>query len=154
MPIPDFAQGGILPIGIHDCNLSEIETRFVYNERRRAIWKNLLSYIAQVATILEVNVMYVDGSYVTDKKLPGDIDVVLEFTNVAALMSARDYAPHLFSHKNVKTTFNIDLFTFEIMPAGRPDFREFFQLLRPQEAIDRGVPVGTKKGILKVSIRP
>ncbi len=154
MPIPAFAQGGILPTGIHDCNLSEIEAIFVYNDKRGAIWKNLLSYIAQVVTILEVNVMYVDGSFVTDKKLPGDVDVVLEFTNVATLMSARDHAPHLFSHKNVKTTFNIDLFTFELMPPGRPDFREFFQLLRPQEASDRGVPVGTQKGILKISIRP
>jgi hypothetical protein len=154
LSIPDFVAGGILPAGIHDCDLSEIEATFVYNSQRKTIWDGATSYLSNFGNVPEVNVVYFDGSFVTDKVLPNDVDIVLEFADAAALRKVAVANLVLFNRHDVKTNFKVDLlFRFEPLPPGQPDLREFFQYLRPQETVDRGVPAGTKKGILKVSLR-
>jgi hypothetical protein len=154
LAIPDFEASGILPTGIHDCDLDEIEARYVYNDRRRNIWHPFRFYLRQIAEgIPEVSVAYVDGSFVTDKVEPGDVDLILEFSTVADLANVKARLPHLMNRREIKAAHKVDLLTrFEPNPPG-DDFRELFQLLKPEDAIDRGVPAGTKKGILKIAVR-
>jgi hypothetical protein len=152
LPIPAFEKGGILPTGIHDCDLSEIGVRFVYNQERKTIWNSFSSYLTQVIAIPEVDVIYVDGGFVTDKAEPTDIDVVFEFPDVPSILAIWPQYPNLLEHFAVKQAFNVDMY-FSTEKGDLPrDFRAFFQYLRPEEVIDRGVPVGTKKGILKISL--
>lgn len=161
MAIPAFVTGGVLPTGIHDCDLTEIEARFVYNPARQTIWAAFSSYITHLKAIPEIDVVYVDGSFVTDKESfaadgdpPNDVDIVLELADATMLQTLALRLPALFDRDSVKANFKVDLlFAFEPMLPGLPDLREFFQYLRPQEAIDRSVPIGTKKGILKISVR-
>lgn len=153
MAIPDFEAAGILPTGIHECDLSEIEGVFVYNGQRRTVWSSFSSYLSQVIAIPEVNVVYVDGGFVTNKDLPKDVDIVIEFEDFATLLNVWSQNQTLFNHDAVKQAFDVDLYFATVQSGGlQHDFRAFFQYLRADDAIDRGVPVGTLKGILKISL--
>lgn len=157
MPIPNFVAGGILPVGIYDCDLSEIAVRFVYNNQRQTVWDSFLTYLAQLVAIPEVSLVYVDGSFTTDKENfaddnepPKDVDIVLEMTDFHTINRLFLQHPHLFIQDNVKRTYNVDLW---IWTAGAPyDLREYFQYLRPEEAMNRNVAAGTRKGILRISL--
>lgn len=80
MTLPKFTSHGILPKGIHESSLEEIRERFCsYGdvERREELFKSLCSYIE---TVRKHNVEFyicIDGSYVTQKESPGDLDVLI-----------------------------------------------------------------------------
>lgn len=152
MAIPDFEAAGILPTGIHNCDLKEVAEKFVYNKRRDDIWNKFKFFINQVIKVPEISVAYVDGSFVTDKAVPSDVDLILEFATASDLANVKVRLPDLMNRREVKANHKVDLlFRLETEPPAA-DFLEFFQLLKPEEAIDRGVPAGTKKGILKIAV--
>jgi hypothetical protein len=71
--IPDFTSDGTLPPGIHWATWSDIEVRFGTTLHRR----RLLSGLFRAACALRdagCRVIYVDGSFVTDKEVPNDFD--------------------------------------------------------------------------------
>jgi hypothetical protein len=153
LPIPNFVTGGILPTGIHDCDLSEIESVFVYNNRRKFIWQSLTSYFSQIKLISDIDIICIDGSFVTNKEEPNDVDIVVEFPDYGRLRDLSMSMPNLFMRQIVKDTLPIDLLpSFNFPLSNMEDMRDFFQKLRPAEAIERGLPVGAKKGILRISL--
>lgn len=151
LPIPSLTKDGILPLGIHVCDLYEIEAVFVYNARRRAIWDGLSLFLEKIRLVPEIDVLYVDGGFITDKELPKDVDVIIEFADLSNYYGLARRQPDLIDRDHIRATFLVDLlFRVEPMPPGMKDLREFFQYLRPEDAIRRGLPVGSKKGILRV----
>lgn len=80
MALPEFTPDGILPEGIHKATLEEIRERFCFYgdcERRQELFDSLCKYIN---AIKEHNVEFyvcIDGSYVTMKHSPGDLDVLI-----------------------------------------------------------------------------
>ena len=65
LPIPPFTSYGILPLGTHHCDLNEIEQVFVHNEQRRMVWRGFLRYLDLLKPINELNVLYIDGGFIT-----------------------------------------------------------------------------------------
>ncbi|MBC7909669.1 MAG: hypothetical protein H7Y30_04160 [Pyrinomonadaceae bacterium] len=154
LPIPPFTSHGILPLGIHDCDINEVETIFVYNNQRRSIWTGFTSFLRIVRPIPEFDLVYIDGSFITDKQSPRDVDIVLELADVQTLFTILSTHPHLYDQAYIKSAFLVDLWiSFVQVPPNMPDLREFFQYVRPEDAIGRGVAVGSKKGILRISLR-
>jgi len=95
-------------------------------------------------------VLYVDGSFVTDKPSPRDVDVIahVEVANMGRAIAHRDRLALLDRPAN-QTRYEVDL-VFE-----KSDILGtvlLFQSLRTEEAIVRKVDPGTKKGILKLVI--
>jgi hypothetical protein len=74
MAIPDFdPRTGYLPPGLHEATLGDIQWRLGSTTRRR--W--LVANLAEVARLLfdaGVRDLRIDGSFVTEKPDPGDID--------------------------------------------------------------------------------
>lgn len=80
MCLPEFTPDGILPRGIHKANLDQIRERFCsYGdiERRESLFKSLLNYIQDVQKHKVQFYICIDGSYVTKKDSPGDLDVLI-----------------------------------------------------------------------------
>ncbi|NOT59232.1 MAG: hypothetical protein HOP19_03295 [Acidobacteria bacterium] len=80
MPIPNLNEDGLLPEGIHDCTLEEIGAqfgRFVVSERRVRLFTQLGELVAEEQRAGIAVAVMVDGSFVTDKPEPGDIDLVI-----------------------------------------------------------------------------
>lgn len=82
--IPEFEEDGLLPAGVYEASLPEFEQRFVYNLRRKQIYEGIVVLIQDLKNV-GCSVMYIDGSYVTAKVMPGDADICWE------LKPDRDY---------------------------------------------------------------
>ena len=78
MPIPGLNQNGLLPRGVHDCTLDEIAGSFARNPHRKRLFQNLVACLEQEIRPVFVHPIFVDGSFVTDKDEPEDIDIVLD----------------------------------------------------------------------------
>ncbi|WP_445938546.1 DUF6932 family protein [Pseudomonas sp.] len=77
MPIPTFGPSGLLPAGVHDCSLDDIESHFTWNSHRKSLFDRFSLFLNAELRPVFPHPIYFDGSFVTDKELPDDTDVVL-----------------------------------------------------------------------------
>jgi len=106
----------------------------------------LVAFVALAKTYNVFHAMHIDGSFVTDKDDPGDIDAVLELTKPeAARLFAHPNAAAIIDAAAVKYRYEIHLFF-------APQMTQFFQRLKPAEAIARSLAPDHWRGILKVDL--
>lgn len=72
--IPGFDEHGNLPSGVHEAHWDEIVPRFGWTSRRRELLAGLKRALKPLREA-GCQRIYVNGSFVTDKDEPGDIDV-------------------------------------------------------------------------------
>jgi hypothetical protein len=75
--IPDFDANGNLPVGIDDSTIEGVTRRFGGSRslRRKQLSRNLNDFYQFIRH--HALDLYVDGSYVTAKLSPGDVDLLL-----------------------------------------------------------------------------
>jgi hypothetical protein len=148
MAIPDWNDFGVLPEGIHDCEIDEIEARLGFNGHRLALVEGLRQALQWLATMPPIESLIVDGSFVTDKIQPSDIDAVAMIGNLSEQNQrewVRAWQPH---HAPLKQASRVDLYP---TAAGQGNnFSAYFQYIRPEEALERGAPIGLLKGLLRI----
>jgi hypothetical protein len=71
--IPEWTGEGLLPPGVHSASWSEVEDRFGWNSRRLSLLLGLRDCL-QTLAIADCTAFWLDGSFVTNKELPGDYD--------------------------------------------------------------------------------
>lgn len=64
----------VLPPGIHDATFREVEQAFAKNQRRKELYHGLIRGCQSLETA-GCKFVFLDGSFVTEKSLPGDFDV-------------------------------------------------------------------------------
>ena len=78
--IPPFNKHGVLPEGVYGCREDHLRARFVEefpdSKTRKVILAGFLDWRSHVAKIVHAATQWIDGSFVTSKLNPGDIDVV------------------------------------------------------------------------------
>jgi len=75
--IPDCNDDGYLPPGIHPATLDEIASRFGRDSDLRQVQMESLRWLVDLARRAGVRRIVVNGSFVTDKLEPNDVDCVL-----------------------------------------------------------------------------
>lgn len=149
MPIPSFTDYGLLPEGIHPCNFTEAQGMFCTNDRRRMIWQGLKTTIQEMRQYqLTGGVLLVDGSFVTDKTIPSDIEVIYDVTGVKAPVE-RAKAILFFNEKHQFLKDKYDVDWYPNLP-GNNDFSLFFQYIGEKTAVMKNLPPKTLKGILSI----
>jgi hypothetical protein len=76
MSIPELRLDGYLPEGLHFATETEIEAQFGTANVRRQTLMRQLSYFLQLARAAGALRFFVNGSFVTAKPEPGDVDAV------------------------------------------------------------------------------
>src|SRR5438876_3722270 len=79
MPVPELNAEGFLPVGIFDCNWPEVQARFGTfraSDHRVRLFSRLQELASAMATSGLFEALVVDGSFVTAKVAPNDIDLV------------------------------------------------------------------------------
>ena len=148
MAIPAFDCDGFLPVGVHDCTLDEIRGRFgsfQRSDRRSNLFKKLESFIGEVRAAGFARWLLVDGSFVTRKAEPNDIDLVLVISLTLDLEA--DLPPahyNLVSKRRVQRRFGFDTITVREETSEYDDAVAFFQQVR-------GEP-GLRKGLLRLAL--
>lgn len=91
--------------------------------------------------------MYVDGSFVTDKKVPEDVDVVLDMTRATreGRLSALNFM--VAEQGRLRQDYSVH---FWINLPGDNDFSDFFQYLGVKTARHKGLDPSHRKGILRL----
>jgi hypothetical protein len=142
--IPGWLRNGDLPPGVHFATLPDIEKRLAFNPRRR----RLLAGFRQACEELRragCRLVYLDGSFVTNKVNPGDFDACWDIQNV----HEENLDAVFWDFSNVRAAQK-SRFQGEFFPAQLPEgatgraFVEFFQLNKL---------TGERKGILAIRLR-
>ena len=147
MPIPALDLHGFLPNGVHICTIEEIENTFCWNEHRSKIWRGGLKFLSKLITRDMDFPIYVDGSFITDKKLPGDVDIVLDLTQADDFKQFLGVKMFQSEREIIKMEYCVD---FCPNLPGNNDFSAFFQYIGPKMATIKGLNDKYRKGILRV----
>lgn len=96
----------------------------------------------------EPAIIHIDGSYVTDKELPNDVDVAIDVSGCS--LADQDFWFGEFGrrHNEIKDKFRTDFYPY--VQSFGSDFGAFFQYVRPEEALERGMSAGDRKGLLRI----
>ena len=141
--IPEFTASGLLPAGIHSATLEEVRERFGGNERR----EQLLTGLVEALRLLRAagcRHVYMDGSFVTSKERPNDIDVCWDIEGVDVDMLDDVFFDFANGRAAQKRRFGA-----EFLPAQTREgitgktFLEFFQL---------DEETGNPKGIIELRL--
>ncbi|HEY3638088.1 MAG TPA: hypothetical protein VGK90_08030 [Rhizomicrobium sp.] len=144
--IPGFidltgAPWRVLPQGIHPATLPEVETTLAINPRRRELFAGFVVG-ANALAAAGCQLLYLDGSYVTENPAPGDFDVCWEPAGV----NPAKLDPVFFDMSNKRAAQKAK-FNGEFLPVYRDSnghsFIDFFQIEKFS---------GGKKGILSVQL--
>jgi hypothetical protein len=146
MPIPLFNDHGWLPDGVHDCTLDEAAARFgVFrgSDRRPLLWARFAEFMREARACRLAEAVLVDGSFVTAKPAPNDIDVVIVLAATHDLSADLPPAQYnLLAQHRVRKRFGLDLIVARGESEGLEQAVAFFQQVRQQP--------GAKKGLLRI----
>jgi hypothetical protein len=131
----------VLPPGIHDASMVEIQARFATTPHR----SKLFGGFERAATALRVagcQTIYLNGSFVTDSPIPGDFDGCWEIAEVDPTL----LDPVLLNFENMrmaqKQKYHGEMFIASLPGMGSLSFLQLFQ---------REKYSGRPKGILRIS---
>lgn len=148
--LPDFTEHGLLPEGIYECSLEDAHNRFCYNDHRKRIWdgvKKALKLMQEDG--LSGGCLLIDGSFVTDKAVPSDVDMVFDVTSITderlLYRALKFFNEH---HNQLKMNYMVDWYTN--LPGLGKDFNLFFQYVGEKTAQTKGLSPNNLKGLLKV----
>jgi hypothetical protein len=143
MPISEFDQRGNLPPGEHVASWDQFAERFGYNARRATILASIETWLTHMKAA-GCRRVWIDGSFVTAKKIPGDYDACWDATGVRAT----DVDPDLLgttraSQLATKQKFGGDIRPDMVSPPGSiMPYLTFFQRDRD----------GNRKGIVRFDL--
>jgi len=143
MPIPEFTETGILPNSIYDCSIEEIESvfgRFQSTDNRINLTRKLKAYIQELRQSGIGTELIIDGSYVTRKDNPGDIDLILVLAKDFDYSSPiNPFEYNLASNRVVKRKYGFDVFV-ERKGTERYNSRiEFFKRVKDNPSSTKGL---------------
>ena len=129
--IPEFVTihsvWKVLPPGIHDATIEEIERRFANNEVRRKLFDGFKRGV-EALRLAGCKVVFLDGSYVTERENPGDFDACWEPTGV----DHRKLDPVLLDfssrRQRQKQKYAGEFFPSSALADGIRTFVEYFQI--------------------------
>ena len=75
--IPEFRSDGFLPVGLHVASLANVTFRFGSSNRQRRRLVLRLRRWCELARAVNAKRLFVDGSFVTAKEIPNDVDAVV-----------------------------------------------------------------------------
>jgi hypothetical protein len=147
VPIPPLTAYGYLPDGIYHAHIEEVFETFVKgkSQRRLDIWNGMNRFIQDYSGIIPDAKVYLDGSYISGKNEPGDIEVIIEFGTIHWPLYCQKI--HVIRDQ-IKSNYLVDV--WPQFPGQPNDFLQFFQYIRNEEKNSKGLPPSTQKGILVV----
>jgi hypothetical protein len=133
--IPPFNTEGVLPFGRYETDVGEVEQRLVMTFPRSLTRKELYGgwrrRREELASILEFESEWVDGSFVTAKRDAGDIDVVVlaEAAKIDALSREdKERVAELATGLRSRLVFGCHSFLLAEVPEGHPNHDRYIRM--------------------------
>lgn len=153
MPLT-FDDRRLLPPGIHDATLEEIERHFSLSGRRKKLFDNLKQYVANVGLTGWACQILLDGSFVMPKvEEPQDIDIILVLPADWDLTRTefKLYEYNTLDRKHTRREYKIEV--YPVLPDSEPyrTYHDLFTRIRIEWCKLFGLPEDAKKGIVRVT---
>jgi hypothetical protein len=133
----------VLPPGVHQARLDEVQIVFATNPSRRALFDGLVKG-SRLLLSAGCPTIWIDGSYVTGKPRPADFDACWDPNGVNPAALDRVFLDFSNGRRAQKAAFGGEFFPSSAISAGvGKSFIEFFQF-------DRFT--GKEKGIISISL--
>lgn len=151
--IPELFDG-VLPEGIHSCTIEEVEKvfgKFRHTDKRPRLIEKLKQYLADVRAANVASAVIIDGSFITAKAEPSDIDLILALR--ADLDLSEELKPMEYNVQSKRMVSR--LYGFDVLPAvdasdSYNGFVEFFSRVRlddPEQNTSQH-----RKGLLRIEL--
>lgn len=145
-------EDGVLPEGIHDCTIDEIEDRFGRiqgTDWRCTLTRELREYLNEAWKCGFIKAVIIDGSFVTVKDRPDDIDIIVVLPpgfDIGAELLPMEY--NLTNKKGMRRQFR---FHFDLVahPEGSAGYNKYVDLFCDVKA-GATYTSKTRKGLLRV----
>jgi hypothetical protein len=144
----DLDDNGVLPHGIWRCTLEEVRNRFgnfQRTDRRPFLYKSLQSYIAELRSTGLAIAIIIDGSFVTGKPDPDDIDLILVLPydwDAAGELRPSEY--RVLSKRLVRRRHGFDIIAAREGSAAYGEALKFFEQVRGRS--------DWRKGLLRIEL--
>jgi hypothetical protein len=149
--IPELVDG-VLPEGVHECTIDEVEQvfgRFQRSDQRIQLTKRLRAFLGDAARSGIVAAVVVDGSFVTAKEKPGDIDLIVALRADFDLnQELQPFEYNIRSKRMVRETYKFDVF---VAVDGHDDYFRRVEFLSRVKKGDPEFQTGRLiKGVLRI----
>lgn len=129
--IPAFIDIGapwkVLPPGIHDATLDEIEARFATTDHRKELFSGLKRGIISLR-IAGCHIVYLDGSFITEKHIPKDYDACWDTSGVDVHKLDPVFLDFSNNREKQKKAYYGEFFPAHFLADGMTCFYDFFQM--------------------------
>ncbi len=133
--LPEFNKKGYLPPGLYRSDFTEVRQQFGNTDIRQKLLGNLNDFV-DVAREVGASKLILDGSFVTDKEEPNDIDAILV---VPDNLDTTTCEVHILLESKIR--FNIHL--FPVRESDEESFQQWIKFF----GHDRN---GERKGLVEV----
>jgi hypothetical protein len=122
-------QSGYLPRGVHDLTLAEIREHFGTfrsSDRRPRLFEKLVQFLEQARVAGFVRFVVVNGSFISAKPDPGDIDLIVVIDPSA--LEGASWTPtqyNVLSSRRIRHSYPFDAF---VVPEGSPAYDTYLDL--------------------------
>ena len=141
--LPLFRPDGYLPEGVYVCSEAEVIFRFGSSSRRRRRLARRLRRWMELGRQVGARRLLVDGSFVTTKDEPGDIDTVILLPEDFTQQLAREYEPAVELEEMLLTRRPEEIFAAED-DTDWEAWVDFFSRTRE--------PDGRRKGLVEIRL--
>lgn len=151
--IPELDEG-MLPEGLHSCTIDEVERafgRFNRTDKRPRLTEKLKEYVSDVRRTGIASAVIVDGSYITKKPEPNDIDLILVLSpDLDLTKDPNPYEERIQSSRMVRRLYGFDVLTAVDSSETYREYINSFAKIRkddPEQETSRSL-----KGLLRVEL--
>lgn len=129
-PLPNLDERGCLPKGIYSPKLEEFKEKFVNTSpRRQELFGKYQQFTQLCIDAKGIEKHYLDGSYVTNKENPGDIDLLIIFNDQVYVseISYNNYFEIIHNQDEMKKKYEVHLFYSKNPENEPPELKAFWE---------------------------
>ena len=120
---------------------------FGWNSQRRRLVSSFSTFLSDELRRNFYQPVFVNGSLVTDKEAPNDIDVALDLTHTTGTQQFLGFQYMLAERNRIREQYHVD---FWINLPGQNDFSDFFCYVGVKTARFKSLSANHRKGILRI----
>ncbi len=143
----------LLPPGVHDATLDEIERHFALSGRRIELFRKLKQYVADVELTTWACSILIDGSFVMPPVAePNDIDIILVLPGDWdwSRTNFRPFEYNVLDRKYTKREYKIEVYPVPPGSEAEQKFLELFAQVRIEWCRQFGWATDSRKGIVRI----
>ena len=129
--IPKFVDIGgpwnVLPPGVHDATIKEVEARFATSDHRKHLFSGFRNGVMALRKA-GCRKVFLDGSFITEKPVPGDFDVCWDSTGVDPAKLDPVFLDFSDRRKKQKGHFHGEFFPANLLADEKHFFLDYFQI--------------------------